>query len=274
MCGTGFASHSAMRLGRLFAVRGLITHGYMRWPHTRPPEPYLDNSSRTRSSRSRVKRIPLFIQQTKLRVRSMSMEDTQSLLRNLDPTVWIVTSKADARRGGLIATWVNESSLDAQAPRMMLGLAPHHFTTELIRQSGRLILHQITAGQMEHYWSFCLDKGREVDKFHGLSMHEDSFGLPRLDPCIGYLSCQVFAQVDAGDRVYLWCDVLESEQYSDAAPLTQSRLIQMAGEDRLKHLRKDRELDAERLRLPFRRWREALPPPGGPSIVAYRPPQS
>jgi flavin reductase (DIM6/NTAB) family NADH-FMN oxidoreductase RutF len=151
---------------------------------------------------------------------------------------------------------------------VILGLAPHHFTTELIRQSGRLILHQVAPAHMEHYWPFCLSKGRDVDKFVGLRVHDDPFGLPRLDPCIGYLSCQVFAQLNAGDRVYFWCDILDGEQYSDIAPLRQGGLIQMAGEDRLKQLKKDRELDAERLRLPFTQWRKALPPPGDPTAIS------
>jgi flavin reductase (DIM6/NTAB) family NADH-FMN oxidoreductase RutF len=188
----------------------------------------------------------------------MSLEDTQALLKNVDPIVWLVTSQNGERRGGLVATWVNESSLDATAPRIMLGLAPHHFTTELIRESGRLVLHQIATEEMDHYWPLCLEKGRDVEKLAGMNFTSDAWGQPRLEPCIGYLSCQVFSQLNTGDRVYFWCDIQNGEKFSDAAPIRQGQLFALAGAERLQKLRNDRERDSSELRPAFQKWRDSL----------------
>ncbi len=184
----------------------------------------------------------------------MATEDAVAILRNADPIVWIITAKSGDRQGGLVATWVHENSLDDTAPRMLISLASHHFTTELILESGLLILHQVSADHMGLYWPFCLAKGREVNKFVGLQVAEDSCGLPRLELCNGYLSCRVTTKVSTGDRVYFWCDVEAAEKFSDEPPLRQSQLFALAGEERIKILREDRERDAGNLRPLFEAW--------------------
>jgi flavin reductase (DIM6/NTAB) family NADH-FMN oxidoreductase RutF len=184
----------------------------------------------------------------------MDSKDAIALLRNADPIVWLVTAQSGPRKGGLVATWVHETSLDNEKPRLLVGLAPHHNTTELVLERGRLVLHQISPPDMEEYWSFCTKKGREFDKFADLQHRKDPFGLPRLEPCNGYLSCKVMATKDTGDRVYLWCDVEAGEKFSEAPPLRQSQLFALAGEERIKKLREDRERDAQQLRPLFEAW--------------------
>ena len=46
------------------------------------------------------------------------------VLRLVDRPLWIVTATDGARRGGLVATWVTQSSLDPRQPTMMAALAP------------------------------------------------------------------------------------------------------------------------------------------------------
>ena len=184
----------------------------------------------------------------------MGMQDAIALLRNADPIVWIITSQAGDRMGGLVATWVKEVSLDDTTPRLLIGLGPHHFTTELVLESGRLVMHQISAPDMDLYWPFCLEKGREVNKFLGLPLSKDSYGLPRLERCNGYLSCRVAAKHETGDRVYLWCEVDGGERLSEESPLRQNQLFALAGEERIKKLREDRERDAVELRPLFDAW--------------------
>lgn len=192
----------------------------------------------------------------------MSIEDAIGMMRAADPIVWLVTSQvgptADgARRGGLLATWVHETSLDDTRPRMLLSLAPHHFTTELIRESGQCVLHQIAESDLHAYWVFCLASGHDVDKFRELVVHDDGYGQPRLDRCVGYLSCRVVAEVDTGDRILLWADVIGGERIASGEPLRQSRLIQLASDDQRQKLRENREQDAQRLRPLFDRWQES-----------------
>ena len=54
-------------------------------------------------------------------------------LRLVDREIWVVTAAAGERRGGLVATWVSAASIDAKRPVLLAGLAPNHFTTELVQ---------------------------------------------------------------------------------------------------------------------------------------------
>ena len=81
-------------------------------------------------------------------------DQTQAILSQMRREVWIVTSAAGDQRGGLVATWVNQASVDPEAPLMMIGIAPNHFTADLIDRSGSFGLHLITKEQLPLVWRF------------------------------------------------------------------------------------------------------------------------
>ena len=66
------------------------------------------------------------------------LSQIDKVLRLIDREVWIVTASDGPRRGGLLATWVSAASIDAERPVILAGLAPNHFTTELVQRSGSL----------------------------------------------------------------------------------------------------------------------------------------
>ena len=53
----------------------------------------------------------------------------------LDREVWLVTSQAGEKRGGLIATFVNQASIVPDVPRVVIGLARHHHTWTIVEES-------------------------------------------------------------------------------------------------------------------------------------------
>ena len=59
----------------------------------------------------------------------------------VDREVWIVTATDGTRRGGLVATWVSQASIDREHPVVLIGIAPNHFTAELIDASRAFGLH-------------------------------------------------------------------------------------------------------------------------------------
>src|SRR5438105_6132875 len=91
-----------------------------------------------------------------------------SLFARLDREIWLVTSQADGRRGGLIATFVNQASIVPDMPRVVVGLAKQHHTWELVQASGVFALHLLGQRHLEWVWRFGLSSGRQGDKFAGL----------------------------------------------------------------------------------------------------------
>src|SRR5262249_8712472 len=56
----------------------------------------------------------------------MGLHAASALLGQVDRALWLVTARAGARRGGLIATFVCDASLVGDLPRALVGLARHH----------------------------------------------------------------------------------------------------------------------------------------------------
>mgnify|MGYP002087204098 CR=1 FL=1 len=83
-------------------------------------------------ARSLRERICLHTEQAGYYMIMQTPSDIDALLRLVDREVWIVTAAAGGKRGGLTATWVAQASIDRERPVILAGLAPNHFTTELV----------------------------------------------------------------------------------------------------------------------------------------------
>src|SRR5258708_6417143 len=112
----------------------------------------------------------------------MDLQTACTVFEQLDPVLWIVTARAENRRGGLVATFVNQASLcplwprgdgpaatAPEAPRVLVGVARQHHTWELIEASGAFALHLLGEEHTEWVARFGLPSGREGDKLDGLN---------------------------------------------------------------------------------------------------------
>jgi flavin reductase (DIM6/NTAB) family NADH-FMN oxidoreductase RutF len=59
-----------------------------------------------------------------------------SLFELADPAVYLVSARAGADRGGMIASWVAQASLAAERPRALVVVAAHNRCQRLIEASG------------------------------------------------------------------------------------------------------------------------------------------
>ena len=66
----------------------------------------------------------------------MDLTAASTLFAWLGRELWLVTAQAGGRRGGLIATFVNQASIVPEMPRVLVGLARQHHTWELVEASG------------------------------------------------------------------------------------------------------------------------------------------
>ena len=185
----------------------------------------------------------------------MDVTAASTLFAWLDREIWLVTARADTRRGGLIATFVNQATIVPELPRVLVGLAAQHYTRELVESSNTFALHLLSENHLDWVWRFGLETGRERDKFEGLRVRNTITGSPVLDDAVGWLDCRVEARLDIGDRTVYLAEVVQSGVTHFAPPLTVQRLLKLAPPARLaelkRQLHRDGEIDAEAIR----QWR-------------------
>jgi flavin reductase (DIM6/NTAB) family NADH-FMN oxidoreductase RutF len=187
-----------------------------------------------------------------------------SALRLLDREIWIITAADGPRRGGLVATWVSAASIDRERPVLLVGLAPNHFTTELVQSSKAFAAHLLRPEQTELAWNFARDSGRTRDKFANLGVETHETGSPILTDCLAWFDCHVFARYDAGDRLFFWADIVGSsgpdEPEAGQTPTSQIALREqhffaLLTKNQRQHLAAARDADAAYLRPLHEKWR-------------------
>ena len=182
----------------------------------------------------------------------------QSVFAMLDPEVWIVTAADGNRRGGLVATWVKQASIDPDAPSLAIAVDNCHFTSELISASGAFAAHLIRSDQLDLVWRFAIGSGRDRDKLADLELTSGQTGSPLLADCLASLECKIYDSKNTGDRTYFWADVVAGQRFSDEPPLCQQQALEAAEIEQLHQLRDARLADIE-LQRPLRQaYRKGL----------------
>lgn len=188
----------------------------------------------------------------------MDATAASTLFAWLDREIWLVAAQADTRRGGLIATFVNQASIVPELPRMLVGLSRQHHTWELVEHSNAFALHLLGEQHLDWVWRFGLQSGRGRDKLDGLRVRKARTGSPLLEEAIGWLDCRVEERLDSGDRTIYLAEVVQGGVTHFAPPLTLQRLLQLAPPAQLAELKRqlhhDSEIDAEAIR----QWRASL----------------
>lgn len=182
----------------------------------------------------------------------------QSVLKALDPEVWLLTSAADHERGGLICTSVMNASIVPDMPRIVVGLARQHRTWQLVDTSGRFVLHLLRADQIELVRRFGMQSQRDIDKFAGLDVGRSPEGCPLLPEAAGWLECRVETGLDAGDRTHFLAEVVGgAPPAGEVSILRMQGLLSSAPDDMKAELKRQLEQDAEIDRQAIRAWRAA-----------------
>jgi flavin reductase (DIM6/NTAB) family NADH-FMN oxidoreductase RutF len=152
------------------------------------------------------------------------------VLAATDPPLWLVTAAAEGRRGGCIATFAMGASIVPRMPRVMLGLATHHHTWQLVEASDAFCLHLLGEADAELVWRFGGATGHDRDKLAGFDTTRGETGAPRLDAGLGWLDCRVEARLGSGDRTIYLAAVVDGACRADGTPLRASRLAALLSE--------------------------------------------
>src|SRR5437588_5080017 len=156
------------------------------------------------------------------------MSDATELLERANAELWIITSRAGQRTGGLVATFVSAASIVPDLPRVVVGVARQHYTWELIEASGAFALRLVDEAHLEWVWRFGLQSGRTADKLDSLAWHAGATGSPLLEEALGWLDCRVEARLDAGDRTIYLAEVTDARSFAVGTPLALQRMVQLA----------------------------------------------
>jgi flavin reductase (DIM6/NTAB) family NADH-FMN oxidoreductase RutF len=172
----------------------------------------------------------------------------QKVLSLLDGTAWIITSGSAGDTGGLVATFVNNASLVPALPRLVIGIARHHYTWELIQRSRAFAAHLVDEQQCELIWKFGLTSGRRVNKFADVKWRRGQTGSPLLEDALAWVDCSVEAELDIGDRTIYVAAVVDAGVSRPGAALTEQRILALADQDQRARMdeqrRRDEKLDA------------------------------
>jgi flavin reductase (DIM6/NTAB) family NADH-FMN oxidoreductase RutF len=188
----------------------------------------------------------------------MNHQAVADMLARTDRELWLVTARANERRGGLIATFFSSASLPAELPRVLIAVAKQHHTWQLIEASRAFGLHTIARRHLEWVWRFGLQSGRDFDKLDGLTIETAITGMPLLSDACGWLDCRVEATLDTGDRTAYLAEVVEARCKTDEPPLTTKTLLEIAPPERLAQLREQMRRDSEIDAAAIQQWRAGV----------------
>lgn len=186
--------------------------------------------------------------------------ESARVLAGIDREVWVITSQTkDGRRGGLLATWVQQVSLDEARPALLIALHPDHYTRELIDASGAFIAHLLRDDQSALAYRFVKGSGRLNDKMANLALEPTSKGASRLRECLGWSECEVFSRLVTGDRVYFWANCIAGGLESTATPLRETKFFKSLSLEERSILQKSRRSDIDAVQAKTEKWRAQLP---------------
>jgi flavin reductase (DIM6/NTAB) family NADH-FMN oxidoreductase RutF len=174
-----------------------------------------------------------------------------------DPPLWLVTARDGGRRGGFIATSATRASIIPDLPRMLLAVARHHYTWQLIEASGAFALHLLAADDIESVRRFGLVSGHQVDKLAGLSPGETPNGAPLFERAMSWLDCRIEERMGTGDRTVYLAEVTDGAVLRRGPLLTVAGLLRDASETDRAELKRLYERDRKTDRDAIHQWRRS-----------------
>lgn len=150
----------------------------------------------------------------------LDQQAKKAVLRQFTYGLYAITAAHGDDRGVFTANWLSQVSFEP--PLVALSVEKDSATLPLIRASGRFGVCPLKDGQKELAGNLGRPRVRAGDKFavYDLPSHKSPAGVPVLDDALGYVTCNVLHEVDAGDSVVLIAEVAEAKVFADGDPLT------------------------------------------------------
>jgi len=122
----------------------------------------------------------------------------EALVSATDYPLYVVTACAGEKRGGCLAGFVTQSSL--QPVRFLICISKANRTFAIADKSDELALHLLGADQRDMASLFGEESGDEIDKFERVQWSVGPAGLPILSECAAWVAGPVVDRMSGGDH--------------------------------------------------------------------------
>lgn len=148
----------------------------------------------------------------------MSDDTFDTLMASADPPLVVLTTTAEKVRAGCLVGFHAQSSITPQHYCVWLSKANHTYRAAL--RAAHFAVHFLTTGDVALAERFGTLSGEDTDKFAGLDVDLDRFGVPLIRACPNRMSLDRIAVLDDGsDHVCLTARVRSAHTSGGFVPL-------------------------------------------------------
>jgi flavin reductase (DIM6/NTAB) family NADH-FMN oxidoreductase RutF len=149
----------------------------------------------------------------------MNEQAKSDLLNKLTYGLYVLTSAAGDDRGGMLITWVMQTSFDP--PMIAVAVQTGAHTTAVMRQSGVFALNFMSDEQRKEAGKFGQEHAKVGDKLGKIGQRPGAAtGSPVLDSAIGHLECRITGWLRGGDHDVALAQIVAAEVAHDAPLMT------------------------------------------------------
>jgi flavin reductase (DIM6/NTAB) family NADH-FMN oxidoreductase RutF len=142
----------------------------------------------------------------------------ETLMAAADPPLIVLTTAAEDERAGCLVGFHVQSSITPEHYCVWLSKANHTYRVSL--RAAHFAVHFLTAQDLSLAERFGTLSGEDTDKFAGVHVDLDEYGVPLLRACPNRMSLERISMLDDGsDHVCLTTRVSSAHTAGDFTPL-------------------------------------------------------
>jgi flavin reductase (DIM6/NTAB) family NADH-FMN oxidoreductase RutF len=130
--------------------------------------------------------------------------------------IYIVTSKKDDEKHGMIASWVSQVS--HYPPLVMVAIRKNRRMHPIVKEAGAFALHILDKDDKRIIGRFKLPSPSE--RFEGADCITQETGCPILKDKLAYMDCRLVTTFDTGDHTLFIGEVLAADLSGEGTPMT------------------------------------------------------
>lgn len=132
----------------------------------------------------------------------MLKEITSGSYHLLHPKITFFLTSVDKKGNPNVMTCAWATPVSDEPPIVVVCVSKESYTAELIRQSKQYVINIPTKKLLKALWICGKSSGRDTNKFDKaklLTAPASEVRVPIIKDCIGYIECEVWKTVDAGE---------------------------------------------------------------------------
>lgn len=171
---------------------------------------------------------------------------TSNLFSFSNHQIYLITAQENQKQSGMIATWVMPGSFAKNKIRTVIAFTKGNFTTSLIQNSKKFVLHLLSEDQLSLLPLFGGHSSTVINKFENLSLDHSKTEGPIINGCCGWLTCEIKASLDGGDRLIVVADALDGSIDETKKPLFKREAFEKLSSEERTHLEEKYTHDSAR----------------------------